>query len=48
MRSSILYGEKKSEDGKGETIKMAALGRRFQLGTIYDYTSDKIIAGIKK
>lgn len=28
-----------------ELIKLAALGRRFQLGTLYDYRTDAIILG---
>lgn len=30
---------------KSNLIKMAALGRHFQLGTLYDYTTDSIIPG---
>lgn len=33
------------EEETAEVIKMAALGRRFQLGTLYDYRTDTIIPG---
>lgn len=30
-----------------ELVKMAALGRDFQLGTLYDYRTDAIIPGMR-
>lgn len=40
------YDYHDEEDGTDDgLIKMAALGRRFQLGTLYDYRTDNIIPG---
>ena len=37
------FSEEKMDDEN--LIKMAALGRDFQLGTLYDYRSDVIVQG---
>jgi len=48
IRTSFFGGNLKSEDGnRSDKIQMSALGRRFQLGTIYDYRSDSIIPGMQ-
>ena len=33
---------------RNNEIKMAALGRRFQVGTLYDYRTDTIMSGETK
>ena len=48
MIRTSFFGGMKSEDGnRSDKIQMSALGRRFQLGTIYDYRSDSIIPGMQ-
>ena len=37
----------KNGETVGEVVKMAALGRRFQIGNLYDYRNDSMIAGNK-
>ena len=37
----------KNGETVGEVVKMDALGRRFQIGKLYDYRNDSIVAGNK-
>ena len=37
----------KNGETVGEVVKMGALGRRFQIGNLYDYRNDSMIAGNK-
>ena len=52
---SLLFGTNMDKDDAGITllgssklIKMAALGRRFELGNLYNYRTDAIISGESK